>query len=121
MNRWGPGVRGRRYWNRGFSSDMSLSLVDGTQETRPNRYHILENNYCTYESGKASISGPPGLGGPPQSGRVGSQDYRTMPGTSKSTFFPSKFSDCKLDFASCYTQATQHPGELFKSLLFWCK
>ena len=101
----------------GFQATCLCRWFVGTQETWPNRYHILENNYCTYESGKASISGPPGLGGPPQSGRVGSQDYRTMPGTSKSTFFPSKFSDCKLDFASCYTQATQHPGELFNSLL----
>ena len=37
------------------------------------------------------------IGGQPQSGRGGSQDYRTMPGATKSAFFPTKDGDRGLD------------------------
>ncbi len=99
----GPGGRGMGSWGRGASGGMSQSLIGGvggggaTQETRSNRYQILEDDSGTHESGKAPFSGRSSLGGPPQSGRGGSQDYRTMPGATKSAFFPPKDGDRGLD------------------------
>lgn len=90
-------------WGRGASGGMSQSMVGGvgsgaTQDTRSNRYQILEDDSGTqHESGKAPFSGRSSLGGPPHSGRGGNQEYRTMPGATKSAFFPPKDGDRGLD------------------------
>lgn len=99
----GPGGRGMGSWGRGASGGMSQSMVGGvgsgaTQDTRSNRYQILEDDSGTqHESGKAPFSGRSSLGGPPHSGRGGNQEYRTMPGATKSAFFPPKDGDRGLD------------------------
>jgi|LakMenEpi03Aug12_release.lakeMendotaPanAssembly.Ray.scaffolds.fasta_scaffold2991176_1 hypothetical protein len=63
-----------------------------SQEIRiTNRYQILEDDL------KAPFAGRSSLGGPPQSGRVGNQDYRTMPEATQSVFFAPKDGDRGLD------------------------
>ena len=90
-------------WGRGASGGMSQSMIGGvgggaSQDTRSNRYQILEDDSGTqHESGKAPFAGRSSLGGPPQSGRGSNQDYRTMPGTTKRAFFPPKDGDRGLD------------------------
>ncbi|XP_046441878.1 eukaryotic translation initiation factor 4 gamma 1-like isoform X2 [Daphnia pulex] len=99
----GPGGKGMTSWGRGASGGMSQSMIGGvgggaSQDTRSNRYQILEDDSGTqHESGKAPFAGRSSLGGPPQSGRGGNQDYRTMPGATKSAFFPPKDGDRGLD------------------------
>lgn len=78
-------------WGRGASGGMSQSMIGGVgggaQDTRSNRYQILEDDSGTQESGKVPFSGRSSLGGPPQSNRGGTQDYRSLTGASKSPYF----------------------------------
>lgn len=89
----GPGGKGMGSWGRGASGGMSQSMIGGvgsaTQDTR-NRYQILEDDSGTQESGKAPFSGRSSLGGPPQSGRGGNQDYRSVSGATRSFFMPNE-------------------------------
>lgn len=81
-------------WGRGASGGMSQSMIGGvggaTQDARTNRYQILEDDPVTQESGKAPFSGRSSLGGPPQSGRGGSQDYRPSGATRSALFLPNE-------------------------------
>lgn len=84
----GPGGKGMTMWGRGASGGMSQSLMGSapSQESRgSNRYQLLEDSDSgMHEPAKAPFSGRSSLGGQPPR----SQDYRTMPGATKSAFFP---------------------------------
>ena len=90
-------------WGRGASGGMqSQSMIGGTsggggngQDSRSNRYQLLEDDtgssHQPSEASKAPFAGRSSLGGPPAQGnRGGNQDYRNMPGSTKSAFFPPK-------------------------------
>jgi hypothetical protein len=120
----GPGGRGMGAWGRGASGGMSQSMIGGSSggngggaSQAANRYQLLEDDSGSQHppEGKAPFAGRSSLGGPPQSMSSGvgrsNQDYRTMPGSTKSAFFPPKDGDRERGFDS--SVRSQTPGKFF--------
>jgi len=85
------------------------------QDSHSNRYHLLGidqgSSHPPSEMSKPPFAGRSSLGGPPAQGnRGGNQDYRNMPGSTKSAFFPPKDGGDRSERPSFDSSRQPNPG-----------